>query len=118
FMAATNTSNRTADFIGRVAKDYPQFTFKPGSQEHWSPRTKTITYDQDAAADELRYGLLHELAHALLGHNNYRSDFERLKRESQGTEKAAEISRKYKISPAHDHIQDCSDTNRDWLPRP
>jgi len=81
-MAATTTSSRTADFIERIAKDYPQFSFKPGSQEHWSPRTKTITYDKAASADDLRYGLLHELAHALLNHNNYRSDFELLKLES------------------------------------
>jgi len=116
-MAATTTSSRTADFIERIAKDYPQFSFKPGSQEHWSPRTKTITYDKAASADDLRYGLLHELAHALLNHNNYRSDFELLKLESQAWEMAAEIGHKYKVILDHDHIQDCLDTYRDWLHR-
>ena len=116
-MAATTTSDKISDFVGRIAKDYPQFSFKPGSQEHWSPRTKTITYDADASADELRYGLLHELSHALLRHDNYHSDFELLKLESQAWEMAVKIGRRYRIKLDQDHIQDCLDTYRDWLHR-
>ncbi len=117
-MAATTTSRKaSAEFIKRIEADYPQFHFKPGSQEHWSPRTKTITYDESASDDELRYGLLHELAHALLGHDNYRSDFELLKLESQAWETAVKVGRKYKINLDNEHIQDCLDTYRDWLHR-
>jgi hypothetical protein len=117
-MAAMTTSSKTsAEFIKRIKVDYPQFSFKPGSQEHWSPRTKTITYDGSASAAELRYGLLHELAHALLEHDNYRSDFELLKLESQAWEMAVKVGRKYNISLDNEHIQDCLDTYRDWLHR-
>jgi len=116
-MAATTTSGKASDFIRQITDDYPQFTFKPGRQEHWSPRTKTITYDDSASADELRYGLLHELSHALLGHDNYHSDFELLKLESQAWEMAVKIGRKYKVKLDNDHIQDCLDTYRDWLHR-
>ena len=117
-MAAMNTSSKTSEaFIKRVAKDYPQFKFVPGAQEHWSPRTNTITYSESEPADQLRYGLLHELAHALLGHDTYNSDFELLKLEVQAWDLAVKIGQKYSIKLDDDHIQDCLDTYRDWLHR-
>jgi predicted RNA-binding Zn-ribbon protein involved in translation (DUF1610 family) len=117
-MAVTTTSSKTSKtFIGRIIKDYPQFTFHPGPQEHWSPKTKTITYSESESLDELRYGLLHELAHALLGHDTYKSDFELLKLESQAWELAVKIGKKYGVKLDGDHIQDCLDTYRDWLHR-
>src|SRR5438309_1715875 len=112
------TSSRTLNnFIVQIAQDYPQFKFQPGAQEHWSPRTNTITYNDSELAEELRYGLLHELAHALLDHNNYQSDFELLKMEAEAWRLAAKIGRKYKIKLDNEHIQDCLDTYRDWLHR-
>jgi predicted RNA-binding Zn-ribbon protein involved in translation (DUF1610 family) len=117
-MAATTTSSKTSKgFIEQIIKDHPQFKFEPGSQEHWSPKTNTITYSQTEPLDELRYGLLHELAHALLGHNSYNSDFELLKLESQAWELAAKIAKKYQVKLDADHIQDCLDTYREWLHR-
>lgn len=117
-MAATTTSNKTSrKFISQITKDYPQFKFAPGAQEHWSPRTNTITYSESEPAEELRYGLLHELAHALLGHDTYNSDFELLKLEVQAWDLAAKIGKKYGIKLDDGHIQDCLDTYRDWLHR-
>jgi hypothetical protein len=117
-MAVMSTLDKTANgFVARIARDYPQFQFEPGGQEHWSPRTNTITYSQAESITELRYGLLHELAHALLDHKTYSSDFELLKLESQAWQLAAKIARKYKIKLDQDHIQDCLDTYRDWLHR-
>lgn len=113
----TTSSKISNKFIVQIAKDYPQFSFKPGPQENWSPRTKTITYSDSEPLEELRYGLLHELAHALLGHNNYHSDFELLKMEAEAWELAAKIASKYGIKLDEDHIQDCLDTYRDWLHR-
>ncbi|MGH7156865.1 MAG: ImmA/IrrE family metallo-endopeptidase [Candidatus Saccharimonadales bacterium] len=113
----STTGQNAKRFIKQVASDYPQFRFEAGSQEHWSPKSGTITYNQSEPLDELRYGLLHELAHALLGHTTYQSDFELLKLESQAWELAAKIGKKYKIKLDEEHIQDCLDTYRDWLHR-
>jgi predicted RNA-binding Zn-ribbon protein involved in translation (DUF1610 family) len=115
--AMTTSVKKSHKFVEQVARDYPQFKFIPGNQEHWSPNTNTITYSEDEALNELRYGLLHELAHALLGHNSYKSDFELLKLESEAWELATKIAKKYKIKLDSDHIQDCLDTYRDWLHR-
>jgi hypothetical protein len=114
-MAATTTSAKTPNkLIEKIVADYPQFKFKAGGQEHWSPKTKTVTYE---AGPDNQYGLLHELAHALLGHDNYHSDFELLKLESQAWQTAAKIGKKYGINIDDDHIQNCLDTYRDWLHR-
>lgn len=111
----TTSSKTSKQFVQAVASDYPQFKFRAGAQEHWSPRTKTITYEPDAQS--LKYGLLHELAHALLGHDSYKNDFELLKLESQAWQTAAKIGRRYGIIIEEDHIQNCLDTYRDWLHR-
>lgn len=117
-MAATTTLPKTSErFVSRLAADYPQFNFKAGAQEHWSPKTRTITYETGRSGEHLRYGLLHELAHALLDHNSYHSDFELLKLESHAWQTAAEIGKKYGVKIDDDHIQNCLDTYRDWLHR-
>lgn len=104
-------------FVKKVASDYAQFRFEPGQTEHWSPRTNTITYNPGHSGDDLRFGMLHELAHGLLGHTRYNSDFELLKMESLAWAEAAKIGRRYGVIISPDHIQNCLDTYRDWLHR-
>jgi hypothetical protein len=117
-MGATNTLNsNTKDFIKDLQRDYPHLKFKPGKQEHWSPKTQTISYNPNQDTEQLRYGLLHEIAHAQLKHNSYQSDFELLKLESHAWELAAKVGKKYKVKIDEDHIQNCLDTYRDWLHR-
>lgn len=113
----TTSSKTPAKFINQVAADYPQFSFIAGASEHWSPKTKTITYEQDKSEEYIKYGVLHELAHAQLDHNNYHSDFELLKLESQAWELAAKIGKNYGVDIDGEHIQNCLDTYRDWLHR-
>lgn len=108
---------KQAAFMARLRADYPQFSFKAGAQDHWSAKTGTITYINRRPARQLRYSLLHELAHALLGHSNYASDFELLKLEAEAWGLAAKIGRRYGVKIADEHIQNCLDTYRDWLHR-
>lgn len=117
-MVVTNTSsNKPKHLIAMVSKDYPDFIFKVGDQEHWSPKTQTITYNPAEPMEKFSYALLHELSHAVLGHNTYGSDFELLKLESEAWHLAAQISKRYGIEIGDDHIQNCLDTYRDWLHR-
>jgi len=115
-MAATSITNNNANaFVAKLGHDYPQFKFLPGNQEHWSPKANTITYEPSQPLKKLQYGLLHELAHALLGHTTYQSDFELLKLESEAWELATKIGNKYNIMIDDKHVQHCLDTYRDWL---
>jgi hypothetical protein len=117
-MAATISLKAQAEaFISQLRLDYPDFKFEPGAQEHWSPGSKTVTYNLDQPLRELRYGVLHELAHALLGHADYQNDFELLKLEANAWDMASEIGHRYHVDIGSDHIQNCLDTYRDWLHR-
>jgi hypothetical protein len=104
-------------FIKKVSHDYPDLIFKQGKQEHWSPRSKTVTYNLDQPLQELHYGVLHELAHAILGHSNYSNDFELLKMEADAWDMASHIGHRYGVEVSANHIQNCLDTYRDWLHR-
>lgn len=116
-MVVMTTSNSQSEFINKLKLDFPQFKFAPGQQDHWSPAQRTIFYDAHRSADDTRCSLLHELAHGLLGHTDYGSDFELLKLETEAWAKAAEIGTNYGVKISDDHIQDCLNTYRDWLHR-
>ena len=116
-MVATSSSNKTSarSFIARLKRDYPEFSFEPGKQDHWSPKAKTIFYKSGVTLKETQYGVLHELAHAQLGHTDYHNDFELIKLEGLAWELAAKLGKKYGVKINSEHIQDCLDTYRDWL---
>jgi hypothetical protein len=101
------------EFIEILKQDYPNFIFKHGPQEHWSSKTQTITFNPNRPC----FGLLHELAHAVLGHISYKSDFELLKLEADAWHLASKIGQSYGVIIDEDHIQNCLDTYRDWLHR-
>lgn len=116
--APPDKTNIEADkFITKLRQDFPEFKFNRGQQDHYSPKDKTISFNVKQPLSDLQYGVLHELAHGLLGHDNYQTDFELLKLESEAWEKAAKIAKKYRISLSNDHIQNCLDTYREWLHR-
>lgn len=117
-MGATNTPSKTSEkLVTRLAIDYPGFKFKTGRQEQWSPKSQTITYNPAEPVEKFACALLHELAHAILGHNTYVSDFELLKLESEAWNLAAKLGQTYGINISEEHIQNCLDTYRDWLHR-
>ncbi len=100
--------------LRRVKSDYPKLKLIKGSAFSWSPATNTITYK--SATDKVRsWSLLHELAHALLGHKSYGTDLELLLLEVAAWNKAKLLAEAYDIQIDDNHIQDCIDTYRDWL---
>jgi hypothetical protein len=67
----------------------PDVTFTCGDSFFWSPQHRLITYQDDGdKAIVHTWALLHEAAHALLGHTTYNSDFELLMLEVDAWEKA------------------------------
>ena len=117
-MAVMNTSKPTLkDFLKKLRADYPDFNFKRGRREYWSPKNHTIFYDQKQPLTGVKFGILHELSHAILEHNNYSSDLELLKLESEAWHLAAKLGHKYNVKISENHIQNCLDTYRNWLHR-
>ena len=113
----SKNSPKVNDFIADLKRDFPQFRFKAGKQDFWSPGAKTITYNSEVPLIKLQYSLLHELSHALLGQQNFNNDFDLLKMEAEAWDRASQISPNYGLSINQDHVQNCLDTYRDWLHR-
>lgn len=101
--------------INQIKDLYPKLKFKAATQFSWSPETGEIIYLRGSKGQNADWSLLHETGHALLGHKNYRSDYELLLLEVAAWDKAKEIAAKMAIEIDEDHIQDCLDTYRDWL---
>lgn len=108
--------NSVDNLLPLLRADFPELTFIPGEDFHWSPRDNKITYTtHHSIAEHGVWALLHELAHATLGHVQYNNDFDLLKLESLTWQQARILGKKYHIKISSNHIQDCLDTYRDWL---
>ncbi len=103
--------------LAKLQLHYPTIGFKPGPRFSWSPANNQVIYKLDSEkSDKVAiWSLFHELAHALLGHNAYKSDFELLSLEAAAWHKAQELAKSHKYIISSDHIEDCLDTYRDWL---
>ena len=100
--------------IKNLSKQYSTLTFKTGDDFHWSFDDQTITYqaeDPQAAAH-----ILHELAHALLQHQNYARDIELIGMERDAWAYASnKLADNFEIVIDKDTIQSALDSYRDWL---
>lgn len=100
--------------VDRLQEDYPNIHFAEGDDFHWSPSSKTVTYIQDSRGKEAF--LLHELSHALLGHEGYKKDISLIEMERDAWQYAKDIlSQQYVQVISDDNIEDALDSYRDWL---
>ncbi len=116
-MGATNQPNKQMKkLINRLKVEYPGVNFELGDRFTWSPEHQTVFYKASTPADIVdSWSLLHEVGHAILKHNNYKTDFELVQMEAAAWQKALALSKKYEVKIDQDHVQDCLDTYRDWL---
>ena len=110
--SATQSIN---NLLSALAKDYKHIRFTKGDHFYWSPSNKQIFYSTEKNDPLSGVTLLHELAHALLDHKTFNTDYDLLLMEVEAWEKAMELGDKYSVQITYDHIQDCLDTYRDWL---
>ena len=102
------------ELVKSLKGKYPHITFAQGDTAQWSSTKQQVTYIADGRTENA-WALLHELGHALLGHESYASDAELLQKEAAAWAKACSVALDYKIRIAPDHIEACLDTYRDWL---
>lgn len=100
--------------VNKLQKDFEQFQFEPSDVSRWSRRANTVFYNEHEPHCE--WVLLHELAHACLGHTDYRRDIQLLAMERDAWEyAAATLSPRYNIVIDEYFIEDHLDTYRDWI---
>lgn len=88
------------ELIKGLKKDYPNLNFELGQTFSWNLKSRRITYLLPTGEQQVNtYSnkLLHELAHALLEHEAYKSDAELLKIESSAWRLAKGLTDKYEI---------------------
>ncbi|HEY1835346.1 MAG TPA: hypothetical protein VGG13_00820 [Candidatus Saccharimonadales bacterium] len=100
--------------LKQLSRDYPAIQFVAAQSFYWSPATRQVFYNSKTSANDT-WSIVHELAHALLGHTAYSQDIELLQLEVAAWKKAEEIGKRYGIEIDSEHIEDCLDSYRDWL---
>jgi len=103
----------TTSLLKSLKNKYPQFSFKKGDDFSWSSSNNTIFYDN--TADDFSILLVHELSHALLGHELYESDIQLIIIERQAWDYAVKLASSFDIEISDETIQLNLDTYRDWL---
>ena len=88
--------------------------FSPAKSYYWSPKDKTVFYQDGDKSEIGLWTLLHEACHGILEHQNYQSDFELVKLEVEAWDRAEELAKMFNIKIDHEHTQDCLDSYRDW----
>jgi hypothetical protein len=102
-----------SSLVNKLQSDFKQFTFTPGDDFHWSPTDNTIYYISDSGD---MAALLHETAHAVLGHRTYTKDIALLEMEREAWAHASrQLGPAYQIVISEDTVETSIDTYRDWL---
>jgi Zn-dependent peptidase ImmA (M78 family) len=102
-----------SSLVSKLAADFPSLRLAAGGEFRWSPDEQVIFYD---AASSDASSLLHELAHAILGHAAYDRDIELLELERAAWQHATRLlAPKYGVSITDTQVEDALDTYRDWL---
>ena len=105
------TMPKIKSLVKKLRDTYPQFVFKEAESFSWSPRKNTIFYSLNGDCSYL----LHELAHALLGHVDYEYDIELIPMERDAWNVAAELSAGFGVQIDEDLIESNLDSYRDWM---
>lgn len=106
---------KTNSLVTKLTADFPELRFASGDDFFWSPATKNVHYGAlDTHRDQLT--LLHEVGHALLGHNSFARDIDLVKLERDAWEHVrTELAPRYELTADDDTIEDAIDTYREWL---
>lgn len=114
YTAATAMPQLTS-LLKQIINDHTQFGFVLGDDFVWSPDGRQIMYKKPAHLADI-WTLLHEVAHAKLGHTSYDLDIELVTREVEAWEHArVSLAPLYGLHIDPDHIEDHLDTYRLWL---
>lgn len=102
------------NLINRLRLDYPDYKFKTAEVSCWSPRDNTIYYHGIRKIED-QITLIHELGHAIKGHQSYHQDIELIRYEREAWETARKIAPVYGVEINDDIIENALESYRKWL---
>lgn len=107
------TMPRIRELLLQLKGDYPDIRFVRGENFKWSASKKELSIADDEGSELY---VLHELAHALLGHADFTLDIELLRQEREAWDLVRNVlGPRYGIANNDDIIEDALDTYRQWL---
>lgn len=102
------------EFTNRLRQDFPQFNFEESDDFYWSKKENTIFFNLNSSNFHLL--ILHELAHALLGHEDFCLDIELLKMETEAWDLVKNaLTAQYGFCFNSNLAEQKLDTYRDWI---
>jgi hypothetical protein len=111
-MAATTMQPTNKELLSRLRADHPAIAFVVGDNFKWSHDRNELTIVSDGP--ELY--MLHELAHALLNHKDFKLDIELLVQEREAWDFArTRLAPQYSLSFDDSLAEEALDTYRHWL---
>lgn len=112
-MDATSTPSSMLS-IGELVSAFADLAFIEGTEFRWDPAQQTIEYIADDPHSLER--LLHEIAHARLGHSQFSRDVELITLERDAWYYAQNtLGRQFHVHIDPNLIEDDLNTYRDWL---
>ena len=88
----------------QIEHDFPELQFKEGEVFSWNPNSQTVYYEKLDSQEDL-VQLLHEIAHAKLGHKNYQYDIQLIEMERSAWEYAVDtLASKYGLTLSMDWL--------------
>lgn len=101
-----------SSLVDSIGSNHTDIELKQSDDFAWSHEEKTLYYDPNG--DPIY--LLHELAHAILGHAIYKKDIELVQYERDAWEYAKKaLAPQYDLAISDDVAEEALDTYRDWL---
>lgn len=102
------------NLVNRIKTDYPEIRFKAGEYFKWSPTDK-IVYFNPRDDDDGTY-LLHELAHAILEHQDFDLDVELVRKEAEAWElTVTKLADTYGVDIDQKEAEISLESYRHWL---
>ncbi len=102
--------------LDQLRASFGQYHFEAAAQFAWSPETGTIYYHSPGIQKSSGYHrLLHEVAHAELGHATYRYDIELIRMEVAAWRHARALAKDVGLRISDRACDRHLETYRDWL---
>jgi hypothetical protein len=108
--------NNNSALLQKITHAFPDISFIASQTFMWSAKKHTIFFDPKRINNSRGImGLLHEIGHASLKHQNFDLDIDLLNMEVDAWQKAKQLGNHFGIEISPKHIDNCLESYRLWI---
>ncbi len=106
----------TQTLLERITNTYHELNFEPGDEFLYDAADEIIYYHEASLGrNEGQIALLHEIAHAQLGHFHYHTDLELFALETQAWHATKHLCAVHGVTLSEEYLRNCLSTYAHWL---